>query len=225
MVASIYKALIQYEDIQGDMVERIRELYVQHVFKPMTEYYGDNLQLFNKALFFILHTYSLNSKYHILGQDWLEIKLRIAERVGINKEEPFMVRKTTEDEEDESTENVLLYTDLILLESPEVVKTIQNYLNFQGNRNFKHLCMLKDQYEQMVNGSLDPIKKSSNDIDFEQKNKNRGYATKILKEIMEWEQKMAEDNQELKDAVEEFYNKTRMSLNSLRVEDNLNKEV
>jgi hypothetical protein len=215
MVISVYGELLQYEEVQGDMVDRIKAMGVYHIFEQLHTYYNEEYQLFNKALFFILHAYSLKSKYHVLGQSWAGVKEAVAEKVGITVDGPA-VERTRE----ETTESVLLYSDLILLKSREVISTINKYLLYQGNKNFRHLCMLKDQYEQMVSGALDPIEKSSGEIDFDQKNRNRKYATEILLEIAQWEQTIYDNDKDLKAAMEELQNKKENNTQSLRVEDN-----
>lgn len=217
MIINVYKELLQYEDVAGDMVGRIKELGLFDIFEKLDNYYFHQSQLFNRALFFILHAYSLDSKFHVFGQDWFAIKASIANKVGISVEEPFVERETGVDK----IEKILLWDDLMILKSKACVDTINNYLLYQGNKNFRHLIVIKEQYEQMISGALDPIVKSSGEIDFDQKNRNRTYATQILSEINEWESKIANENVSLKDAMAEMNIKRNNQELSIRLEDNL----
>ncbi len=224
MVVSIYTEIVAYEEVGGDMVTRLKDMGVHDVFEDIDKYYQEDYNLFNKALLFILHAYSLNSKFHVMGQSWIDTKERIAAKVGINHDAPFVNRPKADVDDDadevEKMEKVLLYSDLVYMESKEVINCIQKYLAYQGNKNFRHLCMLKDQYVQMVAGALDPIVKSSGEIDYDQKSRNRKYATEILEEIQTWEQKVADSDRNLKDALIEFNRKKGVD-QSLRLEDNL----
>lgn len=203
MVASIYSEMLQYQEVGGNMMERLGKMNVAHLFVRIAAKYKEDGEAFNKVLFYILHTYSLKSKFHVLGADWNETKEAIARHLAID-------------------ESNLLWDDTVLLKSSEVISSIQNYLNYQGNRNFKHLCMLKDLYEQMVSSAVDNIKKASDETDYDQKYKNHDYASKLLAEINEWEQRVAEGHKELKDAMGEMAQFKKTNKLSLRMEDNIN---
>ncbi len=203
MVASIYSEMLAFEEVGGDMLTRLGQMNVAHIFLRIAKYYEGQPDKFNKALFYILHTYSFKSKFHILGSDWKQTKMKVAEHVGLDE-------NFTQE-----------YCDLVLLESQAVVETIQDYLNYQGERSFKHLIMLKDLYEQMVAAALSDIKKASLETDYDQKYRNHDYATKLLAEINEWEQRVAEGNRELKEAMMEVQADKGRIKKSLRMEDNM----
>lgn len=203
MVANIYTYILQYEDIGGNLVEKLQQMNVFPIFVKMAKCYEEDLSKFNKVLFYILHTYSLQSKFHVLGADWQLTKNNVAKHVGIKEDED-------------------LYNDAVLLENTAVVITIQNYLDYQGEKNFKHLCMLKDLYEQMVSSAVANIKKASDEIDYDQKYKNHEYAGKLLEEIKQWEQRVADSNKELKEAINELRTHNQGNhQRSLRLEDNI----
>jgi len=139
----------------------------------------------------------------------------VAAHVGITTTEPILQRG-----EGDNLIKSFMFNDVVLLESMEIVKAINRYLLYQDSRNFKHLCMLKDSYEQMMLGAIDPAE------DFEQRAKNRKHATTLLEEIEEWEQRVADNNSELKEAMGEIKQRVGGRENkSLRVEDNLASDV
>lgn len=208
MVASIYTEILQYEETGGDMAERLREMNTLHIFEMMLDNYKEDLSKFNRALFYILHTYTLGSKFHIIGDDWQEIKERIATRVGIHNV------ATNVPEQD-------FYRDVVMLKSQPVVSSVHKYIDHQGNRKFKHLCMLKDLYVEMIGSANSNILKSSGETDYDQKYKNQGYAESLYTKIGEWEQIIAQDNSSLKEAVKELDELKKNNQLSLRMEENL----
>lgn len=221
MVAGVYNGLIQYEEVGGDMVQRIRLMGMYDVFESLDRFCDGDMSRFNPALFYIIHTYSFESKYHVLGVEWLDIKKKVLAQVGGEELKKISITRTINEMPVYST----LYDELLYMTDPQIVLTIDKYLSYQGNRNFKHLIMLKDLYEQMVRGALEPIRKSTGEVDFDQKNKNRGYAASILNEITEWEQKVTDQTSQLiKEGVKELNKRKTSQTRSLRMEDNLTNE-
>lgn len=208
MVASIYSEMLQYEEVGGNMVERLEKMNVAYIFVRIIVAYKHDMEVFNKVLFYILHTYSFKSKFHVLGADWLKTKTDVARHVGIMYDDP-------------GVDDNLLLNEVLWLESKAVTGSVQSYLEYQGERNYKHLIMLKDLYEEMVVAALSNIKKASLEVDYDQKFRNHDYATKLLGEIQEWEQRVAEGNRELKAAMEEVQFDAGRVKKSLRLEDNV----
>lgn len=194
MIVSIYKELIQFEQIGGDMIERIKGLGVYNVFKPMAEdeRFVDKMDDFNVVLWWVLYCYSLNSGKDIVGSDWQYRKLTIAKELKMPAD---------------------LMNKVIALEIPGLRKTIINYLEFQDYRVYKHLKILQEQYSQMLSASLQDLKIGEGDnIDYTMKYKCGEYADKLLERIKFYEDKLKDDNRDLKEAITEIEQKERRTL-------------
>lgn len=181
MTGSIYKYFTDLEEIGGDMVFHIKALEIYMVFQPIIE--DEKItegESFNPIFFWILHCYSLESKKDIISADWKSRKLTIALSVNMP----------------------IHYTDL---KQRSIRETIVNYLEFQNYRTFKHLMILREQYQEMLTAALSPLKKGGEDpeIDYKAKYDCGAYADKILERIQQYEQKIKDDNTDLKDAIKD----------------------
>lgn len=207
MESSIYRALKQYQSTQGDMLERIKLHGLHEVFSPIIVEYAldkNDMYMFNSALFYILNVYSKESELHILNQDWHLIKEKAAEDAGVQPGSE-------------------LYDDLVLLKSTAVAQCARMYLDRQKNKVFKHLVMLKDLYEQFVNGAIENITDKDGVTDYDQKMRNSEHANKIYTQMHEWEQRLELDTDKLKKFEDELKQAERKF--SLRLEDNLHANI
>lgn len=206
MVLNVYTGLKQYQEVGGNLVERIKSMGLYEVFQPLDEEYGDDMETFNHVLFYLLNCYSRNSPFVIIEREWSEIKLVAAEDAGIDVKSE-------------------LFFDLTELTNTNFTRAIRRYLDYQGGKAHKHLMMLKEQYDQFVNSAIENIKGDDEKINWDQKFKNGGYATKLYQQIAEWEQRIEVDNVPLKRPLEEFKEvetkKDNAKKFSLRPEDNL----
>lgn len=116
---------------------------------------------------FILLAFSFDSDMLKLNDDWEISKKKIYSKVGLPKEEE-------------------LYATIVELKSSSIYQTVNNYLNLQQAREFKHLTALKELYEQMLSSIYKP------DVDYDQKRKNSKYAFELWGEIETYEQRAAQ---------------------------------
>lgn len=204
MVKDVYTGLKQFQDIGGDLIERIKSMGLQEVFSPLIEEYGsDEMLQFNTVLFYLLNCYSRQSDYLILDAEWEFIKMEAAKDAGLDLESE-------------------LYTDLYYLKNNNFNRTVRKYLDYQNSKPFKHLIMLKDLYEQMVNSAIENITDKDEKTNYDQKKKNAEHAAKLYHEINEWEQRIEMDNIRLKKPVDEFKEKEKKKDGlTLRLEENL----
>lgn len=203
MHKNVYESIRQYEEVRGDMIERLNAMGLNETFQPIIDEYGSDPEKFNQVLFYIIHCYSRESDFHIQHVDWGEIKSLVAKRVGIDTEGD-------------------LFFDLFDLRNTNFTVCIRQYMDYQGSRAFKHLMMLKDLYNQMINSAIENITDKDDKIWYEQKVKNAQHAESLYEKIAQWEQRIEGDEVKL--------NKPRTQLNevekkkdrfTLRMEDNL----
>jgi hypothetical protein len=202
-ILSVYHELVQYEETQGDMVDRINQLKLAEVFEPIIAGYPDR-SAFNKILFFILHLYSKESKVVVPGQDYTAIKMSVAKSLGMSEQ---------------------LIQSAVFLQCPLITRAVQNYLKRQMSKTLEHLVMKRELYMQMVHSAISDLKDGSGLTDYEQKAKNSAHANKLYDEIHEWETRLMDENKDLKSAMDDLRNlKVKKNTTSLRPEDLL-KEI
>ena len=183
------------------MVARIRDLGVTKIFAPLIEdvEFADR-SLFNKALFFILHCYSKESKKDLIGADWNLVKTNVASDLKFP----------------------LHYIDLSL---KSMQQTCFNYVEFQGSRIYYHLFVLKEQYNKMLKMSLSGIEIKDKDgnisYDMSENIKYGESADELLERIMKFEAMLNEENKDLKTQIDELEQKSGKRMgSSLSVDTN-----
>lgn len=206
MHKNVYEAIKQYEEVGGDMVERIQSMGLHEVFDSIIVEYGPDPLKFNQVLFYTIFCYSRESEYHVQLVDWADIKKKVAQRVHIDVKSE-------------------LFYDLFELRNKPFTICIRKYMDYQGSRALKHLVMLKDLYEQIVNAAIENIQDKDGITWYEQKVKNAQHADVLYEKIAQWEQRIETDEVRL--------NKPRSQLKEvqkkahrfgLRLEDHLDEE-
>lgn len=207
MEKTIFQYLTAFEEVGGDVLSRMEAFPAQErlittplrrIFQPVIDLYPDDIATFNKVLYFILYAYSPESTHNFLNWDWADIKKNVADKVGIE-------------------EGTSLHADVVLLGNKVIAQAAYDYLKCIGGGEWKHLCMLKDLYEEMLFASISPIKKGE-EIDYDQKKKNSKYASELWEEIKSRETKLLSlETGLLKQQRDELADRTR----SLSLEDNL----
>jgi hypothetical protein len=187
-----YQSLITYEEDNWN--EFLNKICLVDVFKDLFEVVEE--QDFKYAVKYIVWCYSVDSDSILLGTDWLLNKKKIFSKSGLP----------------ESYEDSFLY-----LKDSIVLGVINKWLNFQDNSTFFQVSVLKDLKVEMQLSSNSSIRKSSGEIDYDQKYKNANYASELTKKIKDLEMELIQNNSKLKDAV--------MEIKSSRVKNNLSPEM
>lgn len=111
---------------------------------------------------FMMLAYSVDSPYSQLDDDWEFTKRKIAAEIGI-------------------TDDGILPL-VLAMEEPNFTDALLKYLEYQCEREYKHLIMLKETYNQMIEYNL----YAGNDM--EQKAKNVKHCDMIYEKIKDYEQ-------------------------------------
>lgn len=152
------------------------------------------------VFYYILEAYSKQSKSLILGSEFIKEKEAIADKVGVVDK---LKRKCTK------------------LESVLVSSVVLDYLNYQGDRDFKRLQMKKDLYEILVDKSTMETRGSDGSTDIKTIMESSKYSDQILQDILVLEQTMRTDNFYILSAGEEVGSMHKGNANiSLRIENN-----
>ena len=192
-------------DIGGDMVARVQGASLAHIFQPLIDHYGMDMERFNKSLFYILMVYSRDSEYLHAGCSYDENKINIVKELNIPEDLSF---------------------NLIDLVDQPVYLTVDNYIQYQGSRTWEHLVMVRELYEQMRNSARSMMKKNDL-IDWDQKMKNAKYAKELYEETIYWEKTLASEEQAIfldKGVIHKKKGETKKAeVPTLRYEDTLRK--
>lgn len=176
-----YSELVSYNGNEwDDFLDRISLL---DIFMPVIKHYED-VDVLKCVVRYIAYAYSFQSDKILLNSDWEKNKKSIFDLVMIKPEQEY-------------------YNDLVLLQNPAVVISIQKWLDYQDSDTFKQLSVLKDLRLEMQLSAVSLIKKSSGETDFDQKFKNAEYANKLKLMIKDLESELIQNDGKLKEAVKE----------------------
>lgn len=192
----------------------LRKYGFDKIFGPLYELYA-SADLARRIINYIVHSYSMESDYIIEGVSWIGVKENVAKEMGIPDEQYDIIvhlgnhasyevkRKPVPNPKDrddfEKKENVLENKADDELEEDEDDQDLRvnKYLNvviawmdFQNDRDFKHLQMLKDQYEECMIASRQKLTKQGGGVDWATKSVCRKQAGEILVEIEQYEKKI-----------------------------------
>lgn len=159
MVESIYKEFIDISPEQA--MSRMEDLGLDR-FQALQGEFKDQ---WHGIFRFILYAFSYDSIMLSIGDNWDDTKRQIYDKVGIKKD-------------------VELFEQVTALKSPVIAVAVTWYLKRQTAREFRHMCVLKDLYDQMCNSIY------SNDIEFDQKRKNSKYMKELWEELEDYEQRV-----------------------------------
>lgn len=179
---STYSSILSYQN--DDWEEYFNRIAMIEIFKPVIEFYKDDLVKLKCVIQYILHCYSVESEKVKLGMDWQKNKQEVFEETCLPKRD--------------------LYESTVLLKNESVNETINRWLTFQDSEVHSELCMLKDLKLEMQLSANSSIRKSSGETDYDQKYKNSTYVTELRKKIRDLEAEFIQNNNKLKDAVKEF---------------------
>lgn len=162
MTHSIYDAVIEIQDWEADKIFVHLDMLCPGIFDEIWSDVGFSISDKKAVLLYIIICYSRESPSVILGVSSGLVKSNIAEHVGL----PDYHRKA-----------------VILLDNPAVRSTILRYLDFQSDRDFRHLEILKMQYDAMMSCSVQDMKDEDGKTDFKQLYQTMDMANKLLGEI------------------------------------------
>jgi len=177
-----YSSIVSYD---GDEWEDfLNKICLIDIFKELIIKYNDNRPLLKCFIRYIMYAYSKESNQILIGTDWLKNKKRIFEAAGF---EPL---KEYEDA------TVYLQDELVL-------KTAKRWLDFQNEETLSQILVIKDLIVEMQLSANSPIKKSSGEIDFDQKFKNACYVKDLRLMLKDYEAEFIQNNVALKEAYKE----------------------
>lgn len=177
-----YASIISYEE--DEWRDYLEKICLIDIFLDLLLNYGHDKPLFKSFMRYIVWCYSKDSDKVIISDDWETNKKRIFEAAGF-----------------EPIDSYLQAT--VYLKDEVVVKTINKWLAWQDNDINAQLKSLQDLQLEMRISSNSDIKKSSGEIDFDQKYKNACYVGDLRKMINNLQDELIQQNPKLKEAYKE----------------------
>jgi hypothetical protein len=191
MIPSIYEALkTSFKKPLFEIITKLKQhnitlfepLYIPNAKEDAEEAFKGQEAAF--IIFYILFAYSQDSDFLIMGIDSLEEKKAIAEFVGLPE---------------------YLYAQVVNLKSSVVRGVALSYLDKQGSREFRHLQLMKDMYEQALSSLF-----SEATVDIKSMSEVRKITESLLKDIQEYENKLRSEYKFIYDNKEELFNIDRV---------------
>lgn len=177
-----YHEIINYEG--DDWEDFLTTICLIDIFKDLIEKYEfKNKSELKAVIKFILDVYSKDSRSIILGDDWYRNKVRVFDSTFLPKEH---------------------FESLVNLKSSVVVSTIRRWVDFQDNEVYTNLCSLKDLMTEMRTSSNSTIKKSNEEVDYDQKFKNARYVQDLQSMIKDLESELMQNDMRLKEGLKEL---------------------
>lgn len=155
MIVNIYYETIHLKT-PADVEKRLDEIERLEVFQFLF-----NMENWFPYYQFIMMAYSIDSPWSHTNDDWNLTKRRIAAEIG-------MIHDNT-------------LTHVLAMEDPNFSRALSSYLEYQCEREYTHLIMLKETYSQMIEYNL------YTDGDMEQKARNVKHCKSIYQEIKDFE--------------------------------------
>jgi hypothetical protein len=135
------------------------------LFMPILDEYKD---MGKTIVLYILHAYSSDSQLVIKGANWTNNKRDIANKIGLPDN---------------------LYDEVVNLKNKTFRDVMQAYLDYQIDRDFKHLMLNKEIYEKLSNTFMDEFLEAET-LDFKVVNDKRRYKDEVLQSIKDMEAEM-----------------------------------
>lgn len=95
------------------------------------------------------------------------------------------------------------YDEVVLMGNESVVESIIRWLKHKDNRQLEFLFTLQNAYVQQQAAALKEIKKSSGEVDYDQKYKCIGYMMDLKLKIKDAESELQQNDPKLKEAYED----------------------
>lgn len=178
-----------------DFRDHLGRISLDHIFDPLLKEYGYDPALCVKIIKYIAFGNSIESDKISVGGDRRKELHKIFRYLDIPNEgvDPkFLSIKRN------------YYEEIVLLSNDSVAESIIRWLKHKDNRQIEFLFTLQNAYVQQQAASLKEIRKSSGEVDYDQKFKCIGYMMDLKNKIKDAESELQQNDPKLKAAYEEL---------------------
>jgi len=180
-----YYSIITTDEI--DFEEFLRKLNLLEIFRPVLVEFQD-IDLFKGIVKFIAWGFSLDSDMlGTSGNTWGKVCDLIYEKSGLP---------------DDRDEDKSIYQLVANLKSEGVRDSIERWLQFQNDEHWTQFIHYRDLRRQMLSASLDYLKKTGGEIDYEAKMDCAKFSKELLQMMNDAKETFIQNNAKLKGSVE-----------------------
>lgn len=191
-----------------DFRDHLGKISLDHIFDPVFKEYAYDPPLCMKIVKYIAYGNSIESNKISVGGDRRKELYKIFRDLEIQN-------SGTEPLFPDIQRNY--YDEIVLLGNDAIVESIIRWLKHKDNRQLEFLFTLQNAYVQQQAASLKEIKKSSGEVDYDQKFKCIGYMMDLKNKIKDAESELQQNDPKLKEAYEEV-KQSRAKFPSMGVE-------
>lgn len=177
-----FSEIINYDGV--NFQDHLKRLNLYHLFEPIfscADFDDNTLHL--KIIQYIVFSHSLESaKLTVSGDRRKEIH-KIFQDLDIPDEH---------------------YENVVMIKNTSVLKAIQLWLKFKDNRQVEYLYTLQNAYVQQQAAALKEIRKSTGEIDYDQKMRCIEHMTELKQMIKDAESELQQNDEKLKEAYKEI---------------------
>lgn len=177
-----------------DFRDHLGQISLESIFDPVMKEYNYDPAFCVKVIKFIAYSNSIESNKISVGGDRRKELHKIFRDLDMphNGVDPafFNVERN-------------YYEEIVMLGNDSVVESIIRWLKHKDNRQLEFLFTLQNAYVQHQAASLKEIRKSSGEVDYDQKYKCIGYMMELKKKIKDAEAELQQHDPKLKEAYEE----------------------
>jgi hypothetical protein len=184
MTHSVLVAALQKKDLPEAEFFTFLASLCGTAFDPLLKLYSGR-GVAKIVAMYVLHAYSPDSALIVAGRDWASNKQSIAEEVGI-------------------PDHMIL--SVITFQEEALGNVVSRYLNLQGEREFKHLMLKKETYENLMDGTLTMSKGDNGKVDLKELRETNKACDELLEEISALEAQMADKHKHILDGLKEVNN-------------------
>lgn len=178
----------------SDFKDHLGKINLDHIFDPVLKEYVYDPALCVRIIKYIAFSNSIESNKISVGGDRRKELHKIFRDLefpqeGIDPLFPNIKRA--------------YYDEVVLMGNESVVESIIRWLKHKDNRQLEFLFTLQNAYVQQQAAALKEIKKSSGEVDYDQKYKCVGYMMDLKLKIKDAEAELQQNDPKLKEAYEE----------------------
>lgn len=175
-----YFELVNSND--DDFENFLAQLNLFRIFESVFQEYDDR-ELSKKIILYVAYTHTLESNKISVGGDRRKECHQVFKELKIPDE---------------------YYDDVVLLNSSSVLKSVQLWMQYQDSRQIEYLFTIQNAYMQQQAAALKDIKKSTGEVDYDQKQRCIEHMTELKKMIKDAESELQQNHEKLKEAYQDI---------------------
>lgn len=193
---NLYQEITQFDGV--NFHDHLKRIGAFDIFEPIlnSSEFNDNTEQI-KVCQYVVYTHSMESPKIYVGGDRRKMLSSVFKSLSLDDK---------------------LYQPLVCLESVEVVGAVKKWLDRQDDKQLSFLFTLQNAFVQQQTASLSVLRKSTGEVDYDQKMRCINHMIELKKMIKEAESELQQNDPKLKQAYEEVRSASKKT-NTLGIEN------